>query len=201
MNLTIRKRAIGKKWVFRNKKDERGIMIRNKARGFGAGPVEIKRVVAGRRLVVSRWCGACGGGAVWYGGGAVVVCGSRQPGWCGAGGGGAGGAGAGGAGVGGAGPAWGPGYWWFAKLGICVSKAVIARKGITVKFECYSPRWTTKFVPRSKNKKHGLGIVGNVWMDWYHGYDVAIVCGGKKVRIPPGKVKSLVIEGMELIPD
>ncbi|GKA74340.1 putative ribonuclease H-like domain-containing protein [Tanacetum coccineum] len=32
VDLPIRKRAIGTKWVFRNKKDERGIMIRNKAR-------------------------------------------------------------------------------------------------------------------------------------------------------------------------
>ncbi|GJV40674.1 putative ribonuclease H-like domain-containing protein [Tanacetum coccineum] len=33
--LPIGKRAIGTKWVFRNKKDERGIMIRNKARFSG----------------------------------------------------------------------------------------------------------------------------------------------------------------------
>ncbi|GJZ83053.1 putative ribonuclease H-like domain-containing protein, partial [Tanacetum coccineum] len=32
VDLPNRKRAIGSKWVFRNKKDERGIMIRNKAR-------------------------------------------------------------------------------------------------------------------------------------------------------------------------
>ncbi|GJT61205.1 putative ribonuclease H-like domain-containing protein [Tanacetum coccineum] len=32
VDLPIRKRAIGTKWVFRNKKDERGIVIRNKAR-------------------------------------------------------------------------------------------------------------------------------------------------------------------------
>ncbi|GKB26068.1 putative ribonuclease H-like domain-containing protein [Tanacetum coccineum] len=32
MDLPSRKRAIGTKWVFRNKKDERGIVIRNKAR-------------------------------------------------------------------------------------------------------------------------------------------------------------------------
>ncbi|GJV63466.1 putative ribonuclease H-like domain-containing protein [Tanacetum coccineum] len=32
MDLPIRKRSIGTKWVFRNKKDERGIVIRNKAR-------------------------------------------------------------------------------------------------------------------------------------------------------------------------
>nr|GFC09660.1 copia protein [Tanacetum cinerariifolium] len=31
------KRAIGSKWVFRNKKDERGIVIRNKARLFAQG--------------------------------------------------------------------------------------------------------------------------------------------------------------------
>nr|GFB74050.1 putative ribonuclease H-like domain-containing protein [Tanacetum cinerariifolium] len=31
------KRAIGSKWVFRNKKDERGIMIRNKARLIAQG--------------------------------------------------------------------------------------------------------------------------------------------------------------------
>ncbi|GKF54414.1 retrovirus-related pol polyprotein from transposon TNT 1-94, partial [Tanacetum coccineum] len=32
MDLPIEKRAIGTKWVFRNKKDERGIVIRNKSR-------------------------------------------------------------------------------------------------------------------------------------------------------------------------
>ncbi|GKD99245.1 hypothetical protein Tco_1387229 [Tanacetum coccineum] len=32
VDLPSRKRAIGTKWVFRNKKDERGIVIRNKAR-------------------------------------------------------------------------------------------------------------------------------------------------------------------------
>ncbi|GJZ05307.1 putative ribonuclease H-like domain-containing protein [Tanacetum coccineum] len=34
------KRAIGSKWVFRNKKDERGIMIRNKARLVAQGKIE-----------------------------------------------------------------------------------------------------------------------------------------------------------------
>ncbi|GKG35254.1 putative ribonuclease H-like domain-containing protein, partial [Tanacetum coccineum] len=32
VDLPKRKRAIGTKWIFRNKKDERGIVIRNKAR-------------------------------------------------------------------------------------------------------------------------------------------------------------------------
>ncbi|GJX58818.1 retrovirus-related pol polyprotein from transposon TNT 1-94 [Tanacetum coccineum] len=36
-NLPNRKRAIGTKWVFRNKKDERGIVIRNKARLVAQG--------------------------------------------------------------------------------------------------------------------------------------------------------------------
>ncbi|GJS42332.1 putative ribonuclease H-like domain-containing protein [Tanacetum coccineum] len=35
--LPNRKKAIGTKWVFRNKKDERGIMIRNKARLVAQG--------------------------------------------------------------------------------------------------------------------------------------------------------------------
>ncbi|GKC49627.1 putative ribonuclease H-like domain-containing protein, partial [Tanacetum coccineum] len=37
MDLPNKKRAIGTKWVFRNKKDERGIMIRNKARLVAQG--------------------------------------------------------------------------------------------------------------------------------------------------------------------
>ncbi|GJW48335.1 putative ribonuclease H-like domain-containing protein [Tanacetum coccineum] len=37
VDLPNRKRAIGSKWVFRNKKDERGIMIRNKARLVAQG--------------------------------------------------------------------------------------------------------------------------------------------------------------------
>ncbi|GJT44759.1 putative ribonuclease H-like domain-containing protein, partial [Tanacetum coccineum] len=37
VDLSIRKRAIGTKWVFRNKKDERGIVIRNKARLVAQG--------------------------------------------------------------------------------------------------------------------------------------------------------------------
>ncbi|GJX40194.1 putative ribonuclease H-like domain-containing protein [Tanacetum coccineum] len=37
MDLPIGKRAIGTKWVFRNKKDERGIVIRNKARLVAQG--------------------------------------------------------------------------------------------------------------------------------------------------------------------
>ncbi|GKE79381.1 putative ribonuclease H-like domain-containing protein, partial [Tanacetum coccineum] len=37
MDLPSGKRAIGTKWVFRNKKDEKGIMIRNKARLVGQG--------------------------------------------------------------------------------------------------------------------------------------------------------------------
>ncbi|GKF36530.1 putative ribonuclease H-like domain-containing protein, partial [Tanacetum coccineum] len=37
VNLSSGKRAIGTKWVFRNKKDERGIVIRNKARLVAQG--------------------------------------------------------------------------------------------------------------------------------------------------------------------
>ncbi|GKE98792.1 putative ribonuclease H-like domain-containing protein [Tanacetum coccineum] len=37
VDLPIGKRAIGTKWVFRNKKDERGIMIKNKARLVAQG--------------------------------------------------------------------------------------------------------------------------------------------------------------------
>ncbi|GJT29981.1 putative reverse transcriptase domain-containing protein [Tanacetum coccineum] len=37
VDLPIKKRAIGTKWVFRNKKDERGIVIRNKARLVAQG--------------------------------------------------------------------------------------------------------------------------------------------------------------------
>ncbi|GKF85817.1 putative ribonuclease H-like domain-containing protein, partial [Tanacetum coccineum] len=37
VDLPHRKKAIGRKWVFRNKKDERGIMIRNKAKLVAQG--------------------------------------------------------------------------------------------------------------------------------------------------------------------
>nr|GFD24831.1 putative ribonuclease H-like domain-containing protein [Tanacetum cinerariifolium] len=37
VDLPYRKRAIGTKWVYRNKKDERGIVIRNKARLVAQG--------------------------------------------------------------------------------------------------------------------------------------------------------------------
>ncbi|GKB44338.1 putative ribonuclease H-like domain-containing protein, partial [Tanacetum coccineum] len=37
VNLSISKRAIGPKWVFRNKKDKRGIVVRNKARLVAQG--------------------------------------------------------------------------------------------------------------------------------------------------------------------
>ncbi|GJT93069.1 hypothetical protein Tco_1081914 [Tanacetum coccineum] len=40
VDLPIGKRAIGTKWVFRNKKDERGIVIRNKASAFLYGTIE-----------------------------------------------------------------------------------------------------------------------------------------------------------------
>ncbi|GKB13194.1 putative ribonuclease H-like domain-containing protein [Tanacetum coccineum] len=47
VDLPYGKRAIGKKWVYRNKKDERGIMIRNKARlvahGFEASRVPLTK--------------------------------------------------------------------------------------------------------------------------------------------------------------
>ncbi|GJV18125.1 putative ribonuclease H-like domain-containing protein [Tanacetum coccineum] len=37
VNLPKGKHAIGTKWVYRNKKDERGIVVRNKARLVGQG--------------------------------------------------------------------------------------------------------------------------------------------------------------------
>nr|GFC79607.1 copia protein [Tanacetum cinerariifolium] len=37
VDLPYRKRAIGTKWAYRNKKDERGIVIRNKARQVAQG--------------------------------------------------------------------------------------------------------------------------------------------------------------------
>ncbi|GJX97666.1 putative ribonuclease H-like domain-containing protein [Tanacetum coccineum] len=40
VDLPIGKRAIGTKWVFRNKKDERGIVIRNKARLVAQGHIQ-----------------------------------------------------------------------------------------------------------------------------------------------------------------
>ncbi|GJU27289.1 putative ribonuclease H-like domain-containing protein [Tanacetum coccineum] len=40
LDLPNRKRAIGTKWVFRNKKDERGIVIRNKARLVAQGYIQ-----------------------------------------------------------------------------------------------------------------------------------------------------------------
>ncbi|GJT10188.1 putative ribonuclease H-like domain-containing protein [Tanacetum coccineum] len=40
VDLPIRKRAIGTKWVFRNKKDERGIMIRNRERLDAQGHIQ-----------------------------------------------------------------------------------------------------------------------------------------------------------------
>ncbi|GJZ58172.1 putative ribonuclease H-like domain-containing protein [Tanacetum coccineum] len=40
VDLPNRKRAIGTKWVFRNKKDERGIVIRNKARLVAQGHIQ-----------------------------------------------------------------------------------------------------------------------------------------------------------------
>ncbi|GJW96857.1 putative ribonuclease H-like domain-containing protein [Tanacetum coccineum] len=40
LDLPNRKRAIGTKWVFRNKKDERGIVIRNKARLVNQGYIQ-----------------------------------------------------------------------------------------------------------------------------------------------------------------
>ncbi|GKA69689.1 putative ribonuclease H-like domain-containing protein, partial [Tanacetum coccineum] len=40
MDLPIGKRAIGTKWVFRNKKDERGIVIRNKSSAFLYGTIK-----------------------------------------------------------------------------------------------------------------------------------------------------------------
>nr|GEV55704.1 ribonuclease H-like domain-containing protein [Tanacetum cinerariifolium] len=43
-DLPHRKRAIGTKWVFRNKKDERGIMIKNKARLVAQGHTQEDRI-------------------------------------------------------------------------------------------------------------------------------------------------------------
>ncbi|GJT55105.1 putative ribonuclease H-like domain-containing protein [Tanacetum coccineum] len=40
VDFPIEKRAIGTKWVFRNKKDKRGIVIRNKASAFLYGTIE-----------------------------------------------------------------------------------------------------------------------------------------------------------------
>ncbi|GJW96829.1 putative ribonuclease H-like domain-containing protein [Tanacetum coccineum] len=44
MDLPNGKRAIGSKWVFRNKKDERGIVIRNKARLVAQGYTQEERI-------------------------------------------------------------------------------------------------------------------------------------------------------------
>ncbi|GJV58989.1 putative ribonuclease H-like domain-containing protein [Tanacetum coccineum] len=44
VDLPYGKRAIGTKWVFRNKKDERGIMIRNKARLVAQGYTQEERI-------------------------------------------------------------------------------------------------------------------------------------------------------------
>nr|GEU58356.1 reverse transcriptase domain-containing protein [Tanacetum cinerariifolium] len=44
VGLPNRKRAIGSKWVFRNKKDEMGIMIRNKARLVAQGYTQKERI-------------------------------------------------------------------------------------------------------------------------------------------------------------
>nr|GEV69262.1 hypothetical protein [Tanacetum cinerariifolium] len=44
VDLPHRKRAIGTKWVFRNKKDERGIVIRNKARLVAQGHTQEKGI-------------------------------------------------------------------------------------------------------------------------------------------------------------
>ncbi|GKD41071.1 putative ribonuclease H-like domain-containing protein, partial [Tanacetum coccineum] len=44
VDLPNRKRAIGTKWVFRNKKDERGIVIRNKARLVAQGHTQEERI-------------------------------------------------------------------------------------------------------------------------------------------------------------
>nr|GEZ05526.1 retrovirus-related Pol polyprotein from transposon TNT 1-94 [Tanacetum cinerariifolium] len=44
VDLTYRKRAIGTKWVFQNKKDERGIVIRNKARLVAQGHTQEERI-------------------------------------------------------------------------------------------------------------------------------------------------------------
>nr|GEU46257.1 hypothetical protein [Tanacetum cinerariifolium] len=44
VDLPYRKRAIGTKWVFRNKKDERGIVVRNKARLIVQGHTQKERI-------------------------------------------------------------------------------------------------------------------------------------------------------------
>nr|GEU35749.1 copia protein [Tanacetum cinerariifolium] len=44
VDLPYRKRAIGTKWVFKNKKDERGIVVRNKARLVAQGHTQEERI-------------------------------------------------------------------------------------------------------------------------------------------------------------
>nr|GEX42894.1 retrovirus-related Pol polyprotein from transposon TNT 1-94 [Tanacetum cinerariifolium] len=44
VDLPHRKRAIGTKWVYKNKKDERGIMVRNKARLVAQGHKQEKGI-------------------------------------------------------------------------------------------------------------------------------------------------------------
>ncbi|GJY20054.1 putative ribonuclease H-like domain-containing protein [Tanacetum coccineum] len=44
VNLPNGKRAIGTKWIFRNKKDERGIVVRNKARLVAQGSTQEERI-------------------------------------------------------------------------------------------------------------------------------------------------------------
>ncbi|GKE69000.1 putative ribonuclease H-like domain-containing protein, partial [Tanacetum coccineum] len=51
MDLPHGKRAIGTKWVYRNKKDERGIVIRNKARLVAQGTLKKKELIMMRFLL------------------------------------------------------------------------------------------------------------------------------------------------------
>ncbi|GJW87340.1 hypothetical protein Tco_0162680 [Tanacetum coccineum] len=48
------KKAIGKKWVFRNKKDKRGIMIRNKASDYAGATLDRKSTTGGCQFLGNR---------------------------------------------------------------------------------------------------------------------------------------------------
>ncbi|GJT49811.1 putative ribonuclease H-like domain-containing protein [Tanacetum coccineum] len=49
------KRAIGTKWVYRNKKDERGIIVRNKARLFPDKVYEVEKALYGLHQALRAW--------------------------------------------------------------------------------------------------------------------------------------------------
>ncbi|GKF70219.1 putative ribonuclease H-like domain-containing protein [Tanacetum coccineum] len=64
VNLPYGKKAIGIKWVYRNKKDERGILVRNKARLVAQGykqeeGIDYNEVFASvARIEAIRFCGS-----------------------------------------------------------------------------------------------------------------------------------------------